>query len=115
MQINTFITTSEEWQVYVRTKPADFKEFGQYYCCCLLQNYRGEIIRLKGSWHPDQEGAVKEHQRLVMALKALYMPGSVLEEPKPEPTPKTQQCEHNWVMDGHNGGNPICSKCYCFQ
>lgn len=21
-------------------------------------------------------------------------------------------CEHNWVMDGHNAGDPICSKCY---
>lgn len=20
-------------------------------------------------------------------------------------------CEHNWVMDGHNAGDPICSKC----
>lgn len=22
------------------------------------------------------------------------------------------KCEHNWVMDGHNAGDPICSKCY---
>lgn len=21
-------------------------------------------------------------------------------------------CDHNWVMDGHNAGDPICSKCY---
>jgi len=21
-------------------------------------------------------------------------------------------CEHNWVMDGHNAGDPICSKCF---
>lgn len=21
-------------------------------------------------------------------------------------------CEHNWVLDGHNAGDPICSKCY---
>lgn len=21
-------------------------------------------------------------------------------------------CEHNWVLDGHNCGDPICSKCY---
>jgi hypothetical protein len=21
-------------------------------------------------------------------------------------------CEHHWVMDGHNAGDPICSKCY---
>jgi hypothetical protein len=27
------------------------------------------------------------------------------EQPKPE-------CEHDWVMDGHNAGDPICSKCY---
>lgn len=23
-----------------------------------------------------------------------------------------KECEHNWVMDGHNAGDPICSKCY---
>jgi hypothetical protein len=23
-----------------------------------------------------------------------------------------KQCDHNWVMDGHNVGDPICSKCY---
>ena len=22
------------------------------------------------------------------------------------------ECEHNWVMDGHNAGDPICSLCY---
>lgn len=22
------------------------------------------------------------------------------------------KCNHNWVMDGHNAGDPICSKCY---
>jgi hypothetical protein len=22
------------------------------------------------------------------------------------------ECDHNWVMDGHNAGDPICSKCY---
>jgi hypothetical protein len=27
-----------------------------------------------------------------------------LKEPK--------ECKHNWVMDGHNAGDPICSKCY---
>jgi hypothetical protein len=21
-------------------------------------------------------------------------------------------CEHNWVLDGHNAGDPICSKCF---
>lgn len=25
---------------------------------------------------------------------------------------KKEECQHNWVMDGHNAGNPICSKCY---
>lgn len=24
----------------------------------------------------------------------------------------SKECEHNWVMDGHNAGDPICSKCY---
>ena len=24
----------------------------------------------------------------------------------------TEICDHNWVMDGHNAGDPICSKCY---
>jgi hypothetical protein len=23
-----------------------------------------------------------------------------------------KECEHNWVLDGHNCGEPICSKCY---
>jgi len=23
-----------------------------------------------------------------------------------------KKCDHNWVMDGHNAGDPICSKCY---
>ncbi len=23
-----------------------------------------------------------------------------------------KNCIHNWVMDGHNVGDPICSKCY---
>lgn len=23
-----------------------------------------------------------------------------------------KDCKHNWVMDGHNAGDPICSKCY---
>lgn len=23
-----------------------------------------------------------------------------------------QECEHNWVMEGHNAGDPICSKCF---
>jgi hypothetical protein len=26
--------------------------------------------------------------------------------------PEDEECEHNWVMDGHNAGDPICSKCY---
>jgi hypothetical protein len=26
--------------------------------------------------------------------------------------PPKKECEHNWVMDGHNAGDPICSKCY---
>jgi hypothetical protein len=28
--------------------------------------------------------------------------------------PKTtkEDCVHNWVMEGHNAGDPICSKCY---
>jgi hypothetical protein len=25
---------------------------------------------------------------------------------------KKEHCQHNWVMDGHNAGDPICSKCY---
>lgn len=25
---------------------------------------------------------------------------------------REQQCEHNWVMDGHNAGEPVCSKCF---
>lgn len=24
---------------------------------------------------------------------------------------QTIECQHNWVMDGHNAGEPICSKC----
>lgn len=24
----------------------------------------------------------------------------------------SDKCEHNWVMDGHNAGDPICSKCF---
>lgn len=23
-----------------------------------------------------------------------------------------EECQHNWVLDGHNAGDPICSKCY---
>ena len=23
-----------------------------------------------------------------------------------------EECKHNWVLDGHNCGEPICSKCY---
>ena len=26
--------------------------------------------------------------------------------------PEKETCEHNWVLDGHNAGDPICSKCY---
>lgn len=22
------------------------------------------------------------------------------------------ECQHNWVLDGHNAGDPICSKCF---
>lgn len=25
---------------------------------------------------------------------------------------KKTRCNHNWVMDGHNTDDPICSKCY---
>ncbi len=25
---------------------------------------------------------------------------------------KRVECEHNWVMDGHNAGESICSKCF---
>lgn len=25
---------------------------------------------------------------------------------------KETKCNHNWVMEGHNAGDPICSKCY---
>jgi hypothetical protein len=24
---------------------------------------------------------------------------------------KKEECQHNWVLDGHNCGDPICSKC----
>lgn len=27
------------------------------------------------------------------------------------PFVNTIECQHNWVMDGHNAGEPICSKC----
>lgn len=23
-----------------------------------------------------------------------------------------KKCDHNWVMEGHNAGDPICSKCF---
>jgi hypothetical protein len=23
-----------------------------------------------------------------------------------------ESCDHTWVMDGHNAGDPICSKCF---
>ena len=29
-----------------------------------------------------------------------------------EPDMQYEECEHNWVMDGHNAGDPICSICY---
>jgi hypothetical protein len=29
-----------------------------------------------------------------------------------EAKPEAKECEHNWVMDGHNAGDTICSKCY---
>jgi 5-methylcytosine-specific restriction endonuclease McrA len=25
---------------------------------------------------------------------------------------KKEECQHNWVLDGHNAGDPICSRCY---
>jgi len=25
------------------------------------------------------------------------------------------ECEHHWVMDGHNTGDPICSKCFKYE
>jgi hypothetical protein len=25
---------------------------------------------------------------------------------------KKEDCNHNWVLDGHNCGEAICSKCY---
>lgn len=28
---------------------------------------------------------------------------------------RESKCEHNWVMDGHNAGDPICSKCYKYE
>jgi hypothetical protein len=28
---------------------------------------------------------------------------------------KETPCQHNWVMDGHNAGEPICSKCYKYD
>ncbi len=34
--------------------------------------------------------------------------------PRPlvEKPASVKACEHRWVMDGHNAGDPICSKCY---
>jgi len=26
-----------------------------------------------------------------------------------------KNCQHNWVMDGHNAGEPICSKCFKYD
>ena len=38
----------------------------------------------------------------------------ILEEETRNPvfiSSEKKDCEHNWVMDGHNAGNTICSKC----
>jgi hypothetical protein len=28
------------------------------------------------------------------------------------PLVKEEECKHHWVLDGHNAGEPICSKCF---
>jgi hypothetical protein len=52
----------------------------------------------------ENNGTLEELQAKIKALKP-----QILEHQKTEV--KENPCQHNWVLDGHNTGESICSKC----
>lgn len=97
----------------VKVKYEDLGMLGEQSVGLFYLQRNDEFTQLRQEFTTLIEQEEIRHHEMEMLAKKMYEENLVdLPPMKMSQDCGEIYCDHNWVMDGHNSGAPVCSKCF---